>query len=286
MGEIPPPQHFIPPRRSILKIRTSPQPHDRSLPHPRSTPPRLRRPRLARPGAPRSPGWRNLPNSRTAPHPRRSHHLGTRPAPHRVDVSPNPPHRRRRNPHPATRPGLARRARTVRIRLAAGTRSTRPSAPQPGIGSAPAHRRSPPRKGPRRSPLFDLHHAPRRRPAQLISRRPDRATEEGDPSMIHFSQFAHNQPLVLIAGPCIIESEEHVHRMARAIGDIAGPFVFKASFDKANRPSLSGYRGPGLHEGLRILAGVKRAGYAILTDIHEPAQAAPVAEVADILQIR
>jgi 2-dehydro-3-deoxyphosphooctonate aldolase (KDO 8-P synthase) len=90
---------------------------------------------------------------------------------------------------------------------------------------------------------------------------------------------------VLIAGPCVIESEEHVHRMARAIGDIAGPFVFKASFDKANRTSLSGYRGPGLHEGLRILAGVKRAGYSILTDIHEPAQAAPVAEVADILQI-
>jgi 2-dehydro-3-deoxyphosphooctonate aldolase (KDO 8-P synthase) len=90
---------------------------------------------------------------------------------------------------------------------------------------------------------------------------------------------------VLIAGPCVIESEEHVHRMARAIGEIAGPFVFKASFDKANRTSLSGYRGPGLHEGLRILAGVKRAGYSILTDIHEPAQAAPAAEVADILQI-
>ena len=103
--------------------------------------------------------------------------------------------------------------------------------------------------------------------------------------MIDFSQFAHNQPLVLIAGPCVIESEDHVHRMARAIGDIAGPFVFKASFDKANRTSLSGYRGPGLREGLRILAGVKRAGYSILTDIHEPAQAAPAAEVADILQI-
>jgi 2-dehydro-3-deoxyphosphooctonate aldolase (KDO 8-P synthase) len=103
--------------------------------------------------------------------------------------------------------------------------------------------------------------------------------------MIDFSQFGGGQPLVLIAGPCVIESEEHVHRMARAIGEIAGPFVFKASFDKANRTSLSGYRGPGLREGLRILAGVKRAGYAILTDIHEPAQAAPAAEVADILQI-
>ena len=103
--------------------------------------------------------------------------------------------------------------------------------------------------------------------------------------MIDFSQFANGQPLVLIAGPCVIESEDHVHRMARAIGDIVGPFVFKASFDKANRTSLSGYRGPGLREGLRILAGVKRAGYSILTDIHEPAQAAPAAEVADILQI-
>jgi 2-dehydro-3-deoxyphosphooctonate aldolase (KDO 8-P synthase) len=92
-------------------------------------------------------------------------------------------------------------------------------------------------------------------------------------------------PLVLIAGPCVIESEEHVHFMARSIRQIAGPFVFKASFDKANRTSLAGFRGPGLKEGLRILAGVKADGYAILTDIHEPAQAAPAAEVADILQI-
>jgi len=103
--------------------------------------------------------------------------------------------------------------------------------------------------------------------------------------VIDFSQFGGSRPLVLIAGPCVIESEEHVHRMARAIGAIAGPFVFKASFDKANRTSVTGYRGPGLGEGLRILAGVKREGYWILTDIHEPAQAEPVAEVADILQI-
>src|SRR5260221_48465 len=90
-------------------------------------------------------------------------------------------------------------------------------------------------------------------------------------------------PIALIAGPCVIESEEHVHFMARAIREIAGPFVFKASFDKANRTSLAGFRGPGLKEGLRILAGVKADGHAILTDIHEPAQAAPAAEVADIL---
>src|SRR5262249_50177911 len=75
------------------------------------------------------------------------------------------------------------------------------------------------------------------------------------------------------------------HKMARAIGEIAGPFVFKASFDKANRTSVAAYRGPGLAEGLRILAGVRAAGYPVLTDIHEPAQAEPAAEAADILQI-
>jgi 2-dehydro-3-deoxyphosphooctonate aldolase (KDO 8-P synthase) len=75
--------------------------------------------------------------------------------------------------------------------------------------------------------------------------------------------FGGGQPLALIAGPCVIESEGHVHFMADAIGKIAGPFVFKASFDKANRTSVTGFRGPGLHEGLRILASVKAAGYAI-----------------------
>jgi 2-dehydro-3-deoxyphosphooctonate aldolase (KDO 8-P synthase) len=98
-------------------------------------------------------------------------------------------------------------------------------------------------------------------------------------------RFGGGAPIVLIAGPCVIESEEHVHRMASAIREIVGPFIFKASFDKANRTSISGIRGPGLKEGLRILAGVKAAGHAVLTDIHEPAQAGPVAEVADILQI-
>jgi len=73
--------------------------------------------------------------------------------------------------------------------------------------------------------------------------------------------------------------------MARGIREAVGDFVFKASFDKANRTSVDSYRGPGLKEGLRILAGVKAAGFQILTDIHEAAQAAPTAEVADILQI-
>jgi 2-dehydro-3-deoxyphosphooctonate aldolase (KDO 8-P synthase) len=92
-------------------------------------------------------------------------------------------------------------------------------------------------------------------------------------------------PLALIAGPCVIESEEHVHFLAREIQKLAGAFIFKASFDKANRSSAGSYRGPGLKEGLRILKGVRDAGFAVLTDIHEPAQAALAAESADILQI-
>ena len=96
--------------------------------------------------------------------------------------------------------------------------------------------------------------------------------------------------LVLIAGPCVIESEAHAIGLARELQGMARragmPFVFKASFDKANRTSLESFRGPGLDEGLRVLAEVRRAtGAPILTDIHEPAQAARAAEVADVLQI-
>ncbi|MFB3775955.1 MAG: 3-deoxy-8-phosphooctulonate synthase [Bryobacteraceae bacterium] len=101
----------------------------------------------------------------------------------------------------------------------------------------------------------------------------------------HRFVFGDGAAMALIAGPCVIESEEHVHLVAGEISRRAGPYIFKASFDKANRSSVSSYRGPGLKEGLRILAGLKREGYAIVTDIHEPAQAEPAAEVADIIQI-
>lgn len=97
--------------------------------------------------------------------------------------------------------------------------------------------------------------------------------------------FACNAPLALIAGPCVIESEEHVLKTAHAIREIAGPYVFKASFDKANRSSVASYRGPGLAEGLRILNQVRKLGIPVLTDIHEPSQAAIAAESVDILQI-
>ncbi len=97
--------------------------------------------------------------------------------------------------------------------------------------------------------------------------------------------FSNSSPLTLIAGPCVIESEQHVIEMARAIREIVGAYVFKASFDKANRSSVRSYRGPGLREGLRILSEVRALGIPVLTDIHEPAQAAVAAEFVDILQI-
>ncbi|MBL8135541.1 MAG: 3-deoxy-8-phosphooctulonate synthase [Acidobacteria bacterium] len=102
--------------------------------------------------------------------------------------------------------------------------------------------------------------------------------------------FGTGHPLGFILGPCVIESAAHVLDLALEIQAIAAragvPLVFKASFDKANRTSLGSFRGPGLTDGLKALAAVKaRTGLAILTDIHEASQAAPVAEVADVLQI-
>jgi 2-dehydro-3-deoxyphosphooctonate aldolase (KDO 8-P synthase) len=96
--------------------------------------------------------------------------------------------------------------------------------------------------------------------------------------------------LALIAGPCVIESDTHAVELALAIRDVAAaagvPFIFKASFDKANRTSLASFRGPGLDKGIRVLAEVKqRAQVPVLTDIHEAWQAQPVAAVADVLQI-
>jgi len=96
--------------------------------------------------------------------------------------------------------------------------------------------------------------------------------------------------LFLIAGPCVIEGEKHALKMAECIAGVAKalrlPYVFKASYDKANRTSLKSFRGPGMKEGLRILAEVKKqTGVAVLTDVHEPRQAEIAAEVVDVLQI-
>ena len=98
------------------------------------------------------------------------------------------------------------------------------------------------------------------------------------------------EPIALIAGPCVIESEEVVNRICdrllTACRPMSIPLIFKASFDKANRSSAESFRGPGLEEGLAILGRVRsRFGVPVTTDIHLPAQAAPVAEVVDLLQI-
>src|SRR5215467_3578302 len=96
--------------------------------------------------------------------------------------------------------------------------------------------------------------------------------------------------LFLIAGPCVVESESHALKMAHAIRDIASrlgvPYIFKSSFDKANRTSINSFRGPGIEEGLRVLARVKDdAGVPVLTDVHDTSQVRAAAEVVDVLQI-
>jgi len=97
-------------------------------------------------------------------------------------------------------------------------------------------------------------------------------------------------PFVLIAGPCVIESERHASELAARLTELTRrlqvPFIFKASYDKANRTSGRAFRGPGLDEGLRVLAGIKaRLRVPILTDVHEPSHARAAAEVVDVLQI-
>lgn len=105
-----------------------------------------------------------------------------------------------------------------------------------------------------------------------------------------FTKLKGAKPFFLFAGPNVIQSEEHVHKMCRQIkavtDDLGIEFVFKASFDKANRTNAASFRGPGMEEGLRVLQTVKDTfGVPIVTDIHEPHQAAEVAKVADVLQI-
>lgn len=99
-----------------------------------------------------------------------------------------------------------------------------------------------------------------------------------------------NNPLLLIAGPCVLEGYEHSLMLGREIKSICGklgiPYVFKASFDKANRSSFNSFRGPGLEEGLKVLKKIKEdLQVPVTSDIHEPYQTQPAAEVLDILQI-
>lgn len=110
------------------------------------------------------------------------------------------------------------------------------------------------------------------------------------PKPLSLKDLTSSNSFFLIAGPCVIESEEHSLKMARAIKEIADkngiPFVFKSSFDKANRSSHTSHRGPGLEKGLAILKKVREeVGVWVTTDIHESSQAEKVGEVVDIIQI-
>ena len=111
-------------------------------------------------------------------------------------------------------------------------------------------------------------------------------------STVNLGKFSvgRGRPLALVAGPCVLEGEETANRIAhglvRAAAACGIPLVFKASYDKANRTALDAYRGPGLVAGLEILQRIKRKfGVPILTDVHRPEDFAPVAEVADIVQV-
>jgi len=103
-------------------------------------------------------------------------------------------------------------------------------------------------------------------------------------------KFDPRRDFFLIAGPCVIESEEEALKLARSLSEtareLAVPLIFKASYDKANRSSISSFRGPGMKKGLEILARIKEeTGVAVTSDIHEPSQAEPAAHVLDLLQI-
>ncbi|MBI3315258.1 MAG: 3-deoxy-8-phosphooctulonate synthase [Candidatus Omnitrophica bacterium] len=103
-------------------------------------------------------------------------------------------------------------------------------------------------------------------------------------------RFGNSHPFVLIAGPCVIESGASVLAIAERLKKITSrlkvPFVFKASFDKANRTSIRSFRGPGLWEGLKVLAEIKaKVGVPVLSDVHDVGQVGPAAEILDIIQI-
>ena len=112
------------------------------------------------------------------------------------------------------------------------------------------------------------------------------------PHLVHVGKLTlgAGHPLFLIAGPCVIESERHALKMAERLSGAARelrvPYIFKASYDKANRTSLDSYRGPGIEQGLEILAKIKReCGVPVLTDVHDVSQVSAAAEVCDVIQI-
>src|SRR2546427_12448555 len=184
-----------------------------------------------------------------------------------------PPRRRKRSPEPGTSVTEPRRAAPARTRSGdaePGRTSGRPPSVE-GELAAPATTEPPRTSG--RPPSAEGELAA---PATII--RIGRVVLGG------------GQPLALIGGPCAIENEKHALVTAERIATIAAdrrvPFIYKSSYDKANRSSVHGYRGPGLTEGLRILRKVRDTlGVPVLSDVHQEAEVAPAAEVLDVLQI-
>ena len=103
------------------------------------------------------------------------------------------------------------------------------------------------------------------------------------------TKISNSEKLTLIAGLNVLENEQHTFEVAEKLKNIIEPqgngFIFKASFDKANRSSIDSYRGPGLEKGIEIFRGLKKSGYKLITDIHEISQVEKIAEVVDIIQI-
>src|SRR2546427_1750645 len=184
-----------------------------------------------------------------------------------------PPRRRKRSPEPGTSVTEPRRAAPARTRSGdaePGRTSGRPPSVE-GELAAPATTEPPRTSG--RPPSAEGELAA---PATII--RIGRVVLGG------------GQPLALIGGPCAIENEKHALEPAERIATIAAdrrvPFIYKSSYDKANRSSADGYRGPGLPEGLRILRRVRDGlGVPVLSDVHQVEEVAPAAEVLDVLQI-
>jgi len=216
-----------------------------------------------------------------------------------------PPRRRKRSPEPGPGVTEARRAAPARTRSGdaePGRTSSRPPSVE-GELAAPVTTEPPRTSGRPPSVEGELGRPPSvegelaapvtTEPPRTSGRPPSVEGELAAPvTIIRIGRvvLGGGQPLALIGGPCAIENEKHALETAERIATIAAdrrvPFIYKSSYDKANRSSIRGYRGPGLTEGLRILKKVRDTlGVPVLSDVHQVAEVAPAAEVLDVLQI-
>ena len=206
-----------------------------------------------------------------------------------------PPRRRKRSPEPGTGVTEPRRAAPARTRSgdAEPGRTSGRSPSVEGELAAPATTEPPRTSGRPPSVEGELAAPVTTEPSRTSGRPPSVEGEHAAPvTIIRIGRvvLGGGQPLALIGGPCAIENEKHALETAERIATIAAdrrvPFIYKSSYDKANRSSIRGYRGPGLTEGLRILKKVRDTlGVPVLSDVHQVAEVAPAAEVLDVLQI-